>query len=165
MILLLSTAASVQVAAADVVDPEDVVLGMVEAVNRRDLDALDAFVAPDVRRHSAATPDVTVENLEQFKAFLRADFAAVPDSVQKVDMIFAAGDMVAVRGTYEGTQTGRMGPFPPSGRKLTIPFIGILRVLKGKVAEIWVEWDNLNALTQLGHFPPQPGKDTTSSGG
>jgi len=165
MILLLSATVSIQVAAADVVDPEDVVRAMVEAVNRRDLDALDAIVAPDVRRHSAATPDVMVENLEQLKAFLRADFAAVPDSVQTVDMIFAGGDMVAVRGTYKGTQTGRMGPFPPSGRTLTLPYIGILRVRKGKIAEIWIEWDNLSALTQLGHFPPQPGKNTTTSGG
>jgi predicted ester cyclase len=47
-----------------------------------------------------------------------------------------------------------MGPFPPSGRDLEIPFIGLLRIEDGKIAEIWVEWDNLNALAQLGHFPP-----------
>ena len=47
-----------------------------------------------------------------------------------------------------------MGPFPPSGLELEIPFIGLLRIEDGKIAEIWVEWDNLNALAQLGHFPP-----------
>ncbi|MGB5302463.1 MAG: ester cyclase, partial [Gemmatimonadota bacterium] len=50
--------------------------------------------------------------------------------------------------------TGQMGPFPPSGKQLELPFIGLLRVENGKIAEIWVEWDNLNALAQLGHFPP-----------
>ena len=55
--------------------------------------------------------------------------------------------------TYSGTQTGPMGPFPASSKKLVLPFIGILRIEDGKVAEIWVEWDNLNALAQLGHFP------------
>ena len=48
-----------------------------------------------------------------------------------------------------------MGPFPPSGNRLQIPFVGILRIEDGKIAEIWVEWDNLNALMQLGHFPPE----------
>jgi hypothetical protein len=31
--------------------------------------------------------------------------------------------------------------------------MGIIRVEKDRIAEIWVEWDNLNALQQLGHFP------------
>ena len=47
-----------------------------------------------------------------------------------------------------------MGPFPPSGYAIDLKFIRILRVEDGKIAEIWVEWDNLAVLTQLGHFPP-----------
>lgn len=133
---------------------ETVVLEMIEAVNSRDFDALDTLVASDVSRYSGATPDVHVTSLDEFKAFLHADLAAVPDAVQEVEQMFSSGDMVAVRGTYSGTQTGAMGPFPPSDRRLVLPFIGLLRVENGKVAEIWVEWDNLNALTQLGHFPP-----------
>jgi predicted ester cyclase len=54
-----------------------------------------------------------------------------------------------------------MGPFPPSGKPLEIPFLGILRIEDGKIAEIWVEWDNLSALTKLGHLPP-PGAATES---
>ena len=48
---------------------------------------------------------------------------------------------------------GRWGPFPASDKPMTIPFMGILRIESGKIAEIWVEWDNLNALGQLGHVP------------
>ena len=162
LILLLSTAVPLQVAAGEAATPKDVVLRMIEAVNQRDFDALDAVMAPNVRRHCAATPDVKVENLEQFKAFLHQDFAAVPDAKQSVNLIFAADDMVAVHVTYQGTQTGQMGPFPPSGRKLQLPFIGLLRLENGKIAEIWVEWDNLSALTQLGHFPPPAEASTTS---
>jgi steroid delta-isomerase-like uncharacterized protein len=133
---------------------KEVVLTMAEAINERDFDALDALVAQDVRRHSAATPEVKVENLEQFKSFLEQDLATCPDARQTVNMILAEGDMVAVHATYVGTQSGPMGPFPPTGKRVEIPFIGILRLENGKVAEIWVEWDNLSALTQLGHFPP-----------
>ena len=127
---------------------------MTKAINDRNLDELDKFLAPDLVRHCAATPDVAVTNLEEFRAFLETDIAAVPDSVQKIDIIFGSGDYVAARVIYSGTQTGQMGPFPASGKHVTVPFIGILRIDEGKIAEIWVEWDNLNSLSQLGHFPP-----------
>jgi steroid delta-isomerase-like uncharacterized protein len=127
---------------------------MIDAINTRDLDALDSLMSEDVVRHSAATPGVVVTNLGEFKDFLKTDFAAVPDSVQEVDIIFASDDYVAVRARYMGTQLGPFGPFPPSGRQLKLDFMGILRIDDGKIAEIWVEWDNLSALSQLGYFPP-----------
>ena len=136
------------------------VKAMVAAINERDLQALDAVVAGDVKRHSAATPGVVVENLAQFKSFLETDFASVPDSVVTINIIFTAGDKVAVHATYSGTQTGTFGPFPASGEYFELPFISILRIDDGKIAEIWVEWDNLSALAQMGHFPP-PDADTT----
>jgi predicted ester cyclase len=62
-----------------------------------------------------------------------------------------------MRARYSGAQAGQMGPFPPSGERFEIPYIGILRFADGIIAEIWVEWDNLSALTQLGHRnPPNP---------
>lgn len=159
-LLTLTIGVPVSCAPADSSANEDIVLRMIEAVNTRDFDALDDVVSPTVRRYSGATPEVQVTSLDDFKAFLHADLAAVPDAMQEVNLIFSSGDMVAVHEIYRGTQTGQMGPFPPSGRSLELPFIGLLRVEDGKVAEIWVEWDNLNALAQLGHFPP-PGDGRT----
>lgn len=129
---------------------------MIEAMNARDFDALDGLVAGNIQRHSAATPGVVVENLGQFKDFLRQDLAAIPDASQEVRLMVAEGDLVALFGTYRGTQRGQMGPFPPSDRVMEIPFVAFLRLADGKIAEMWVEWDNVNALVQLGHFPPPP---------
>ena len=125
---------------------------MVEAINDRDLDRLDDLVAGNVIRHSAATAGVTITNLEAFKAFLRTDFAAVPDSEISIEVIFGNKEYVAMRAMYSGIQTGAMGPFPPSGNKVELPFVGILRVAEGKISEMWVEWDNVYMLTQLGHM-------------
>ncbi len=130
-----------------------IVTAMIETINSRDLDALDALVSPNIVRHSAATPDIVVTTIDEFRDFLRADISTIPDSVQEIDIIFGSGEYVAVRARLTGTQTGPMGPFPASGNKLELPFMGILRIDNGKVAEMWVEWDNLSALTQLGHFP------------
>lgn len=139
---------------------KETVRRMIEAVNARDFDALDQLIASDVHRHSGATAGVTVGNLDQFKAFLRRDLAAVPDAQQEIQFMLAEDDRVAVYVIYRGTQQGQFGPFPPSNKSLELPFIGILRLADGKIAEMWVEWDNLNALTQLGHFPPPTQTDS-----
>jgi len=139
---------------ADESENVEVVRAMIEVVNNRNLSALDGLVASDVVRHSAATPGVVVTSLEEFRAFLEADFKGIPDSVQEIEIIFGSGAFVAVRARYKGTQSGPMGPFPPNGNSVNAPFMAILRLDGGKIAEIWVEWDNINILTQLGHFPP-----------
>ena len=134
----------------------EIVKTMVELMNQRDLASLHTVIADDVVRHSGATPGVVVTSLDEFVAFLEVDIATFPDSTQIVDMIFSADDKVAVLAHYVGTQTGQMGPFPPSGKRMNLPFIGILRIENDKIAEIWVEWDNVLALSQLGHMPPPP---------
>ena len=131
-----------------------IVTAMIETINSRYLGALDALVSRDVVRHSAATPGVVVTSISEFRAFLEADISTIPHSVQEIDIIFGSGEYVAIRARLIGTQIGPMGPFPASGNKLELPFMGILGIEDDKIAEMWVEWDNLNALTQLGHFQP-----------
>jgi predicted ester cyclase len=55
-----------------------------------------------------------------------------------------------------------MGPFPTSGKRMEVDFGAVLRVENGKVAEMWVTWDNMAALAQLGHLPTPPGKSEES---
>ncbi len=129
-----------------------------EAMNNRQFDLLDDIVAPSFVRHCQATPDVDVRSLEAFKAYLRQDTTVFPDSVQTLTHQVAEGDLVAVWATYEGTQKAPMGPFPASGKKMQLEFGAFLRVLNGKITEMWVTWDNLAALAQLGHLATGPGK-------
>jgi len=129
-------------------------LRAVHAINDRDLASLDDLIAIDYVRHSQATPDVQVRSLDEFKRFLRDDFAAIPDSLMTIDLLVAEGDLLAFWGTYAGTQTGQMGPLPPSGRRMVLDFSGVHRFENGEIAETWIVWDNLSAMTQLGFFPP-----------
>lgn len=132
---------------------EETARAMIDAINARDLEALDDLIAPDVVRHSQSTPGVTVRSLDDMKAFLRGDFATVPDSRIECPMMIAEDDLVATWCSYEGTQQGPMGPFPPTGKPLNLDFASVLRLEDGKIAEMWVVWDNLTALTQTGHLP------------
>ena len=112
----------------------------------------------DGRIRDIATPGVDIRSLKQFKDFLRQNAADFPGCRQTVKHLLAEGNLVAVWATYEGTQEGQMGPFPPSGRTMQVDYGAVLRVEGGKIAESWVTWDNLSALTQLGHFPAPASK-------
>ena len=101
-----------------------------------------------------ATPGVEIHNLQEFEEFLRTDRANCPDSVITIQQMVAESDRVAVLATYEATQAGPFGPYPATGKRFCVDFAGIFRIANNTIAEIWVTWDNLAALTQLGHFPP-----------
>jgi steroid delta-isomerase-like uncharacterized protein len=124
-----------------------------DAMNERQLDLLDDILAADVVRHCPATPQLSITNREEFKQFLRQDTATFPDNVQTFTQVLVDGDRAAVWATYEGTQSGQMGPFPPSDEKASFEFAGVFRIEDGLIAEFWITWDNLAVLTQLGHLP------------
>ena len=97
--------------------------------------------------------DVGARNLDDIKGFLAQDTAIFSDSVQTIELLIAEGNHVAAWVTYEGTQQGPMGPFPPSGRKAQFDFGAMFRIDGGKIAEWWVTWDNMKILRSLGHLP------------
>jgi steroid delta-isomerase-like uncharacterized protein len=132
-----------------------VVRRFVEAGNSGDLDLLDELMAPNFVRHSQATPDVQVRSREDFRRFYQQTGATFPDQRVTIDMLVAEGDLVAFYGTFSGTQEGQMGPFPPSGRQMEVEMGGVFRLEDGKITELWVTWDNIAGLMQLGHLPPQ----------
>jgi len=137
---------------------KNIVRQLIAAINERDFDAIDVLVTADVVRHSQATPGVEVRSREQFKEFLRQDLATFPDAQQVIHIMVAEDDMVALYLTLTGTQDGSMGTFPPTGRKVEVKFLGMMRLENAMVSEIWAEWDNLGILMQLGHLPPMGGQ-------
>jgi predicted ester cyclase len=132
-----------------------VVRQLVDAINSRNYNLLDEIIAPDFIRHCQATPDVHVKSRDEMKQFLQQDLSVCPDAGISLEMILAEGNMVAGYLTYSGTQKGAMGPYPPTGKKVELGYLSIMRLEGGKIVEMWVEWDNLAMLSQLGHFPPQ----------
>jgi predicted ester cyclase len=69
------------------------------------------------------------------------------------DMV-AERDKVVVRWTWRGTHTGEIWGVAPTGKKLTITGISILRIVGSKIVEEWGEMDNLGFMEQLGIVPP-----------
>jgi predicted ester cyclase len=134
-------------------DARAMVIEMFDAMNDRELDRLDAIVAADFVRHCEATPDVIVQSLDDFKAFLVAYTAVFPDNVQTPTHIAAEGDLIGIYATYEGTHLGPFGGFEATGKRAKFDFAGMMRVADGKLTEWWITWDTMTILAQLGLLP------------
>ncbi len=132
---------------------KEVVRRFTDILNAADWDALDEVVTEDFRRHSQATAGPPVTSREEFKQLQQSFLVSMPDQHVTTEMLIAEGDKVAGYATYSGTQTGPMGDFPATGNRVESKFLAIFRIEEGKIAELWVEWDNVAMLTQLGLFP------------
>ena len=126
----------------------------IDAVNAHDWPKVESLVTPDVVRHGSAPGQERSHGRDSLLAFLRGEAEAFPDAHESILFLVAEDDKVAARLRFRGTQLGQSGPYPPTGKVLEAEFIGIFRLDGGKIAEAWVEFDNLNSLIQLGHYVP-----------
>ena len=131
-----------------------IVRAFVEAVNQTDWRRFDELLVPDFVRHSSTFGQPQIRSRDQLRDFLTGEAATFPDAHETIHFLVAEGDMVAVHSGFRGTQRGPMGPFPASGKALSADFISIYRLVDGRIAEAWVEWDSLSGLIQLGHLAP-----------
>lgn len=129
--------------------------------NERSFAKLDDLVLTTFTRHCQATPTVSVKSLVEFKTFLSADASTFPDAHVTFNQLIEEGDRVAFWGQYTGTQKGAMGPFEPSNKKVMLDVSGVFRIEGGKIAELWITWDNMSVFTQLELKPSEqaPKKD------
>ncbi len=135
---------------------KDLVRRFTEALNAEDWDALDELVTDDFTRHSEATPGPTVSSREEFIQLQESFLVAFPDQRVTIERLIAEGDEVAALAKYSGTQNGPLGEYPATGIPVEATFLAFFRIEAGRIAELWVEWDNMAMLAKLGHFPPPP---------
>ncbi len=121
-----------------------------EIFNRGDVGKADEFLAPDFVEREELPPGLPGgrEGVKQLAMMLRSAF---PDLKATVEDILAEGDKVVIRQTWTGTHTG--GEFmgvPPTGKRVSVGVIDIIRVADGKFAEHWGQMDSMAMMQQLG---------------
>ena len=90
------------------------------------------------------------EGLTNVKSFYAALWEAFPDAGLTAADVFAEGDRVACRFVMTAHHLGPFQGIPPTGRKIVLPGITILRFENGKCVERWSQADFLGLLKQLG---------------
>jgi steroid delta-isomerase-like uncharacterized protein len=84
---------------------------------------------------------------------MRAFTSAFPDSTITIEDDISEGNMVASRWKIEGTHLSEFQGIPATGRSINVPGIDLSRVVNGKIAEHWAQFDLLALLQQIGAMP------------
>jgi steroid delta-isomerase-like uncharacterized protein len=123
-----------------------------ELISVGDIDGFGSLVAAGFVEHEE-TPGLAPTKdgvLELFRGYR----AAFPDMRMDVEEIIASGDRTVARVTVSGTQDGEFLGMPPSGRRVEVRLIDIMRFDDaGLIAEHWGVVDMLSMLQQLGAIP------------
>jgi steroid delta-isomerase-like uncharacterized protein len=118
---------------------EKIVLRSFEAFEAADERAMRGLVTSDFVVHSV--PEGFGEDADGYVQLAQDMKAGLPDYKLDVQDIFAGGDKVAVRFVVRGTHQGELFGVPPSNRALNLRGIEIYRLVGGKIAEYWGEYD------------------------
>ena len=86
------------------------------------------------------------EGHKQVVALFRTAF---PDLHVVTEDLVGEGDRVALRWKAEGTHRGDLMGLVPTGKRVTLTGIEILRIAGGKIVERWAEDNGQAALAQL----------------
>ena len=122
-----------------------------EVQNDKNWDAFDELNADDFINLSA--PPGVPSDREGGKMFLGAFLNAFPDCHVTVDDMIAEGDRVVTKKTFTGTHTAELNGIPPTGKRVSIQYVDILRLRDGKIVEHWLSMDQMNFMQQLGVLP------------
>jgi predicted ester cyclase len=122
-----------------------------EGLNKGNLAVADEILAPDYIRHGLA-PGAPL-GPESTKHVFSTMRAALPDLRITVEDMVGEGDKVVARVTGRGTHKGEYMGVAPTGKQVTVTFIGIYRFAGSKLKEAWIQMDELGMMQQLGVVP------------
>jgi predicted ester cyclase len=124
---------------------------LVEVWGEGKLNVVDELLAPGYVDHTPRGPESqTVRGPAALKEAVTMFRNAFPDLEYRVDLQVAQDDLVATRFTATGTHLGEFQGVAPTGRKVTYTGTDISRIVEGRIAEAWVNYDALAILQQLG---------------
>jgi steroid delta-isomerase-like uncharacterized protein len=134
-----------------------------EVWNQGREETIDELFAANGVGYGLGDTEAPVHGPAEFKPFVRNLRGALPDLHMTIEDILAEGDKVTVRITVEGTHKGGQLGVAPSGRRVKIAGVVIIRIANGKIVEGWNSWDQLGLLRQIGALPTAEGRDRFTS--
>jgi steroid delta-isomerase-like uncharacterized protein len=136
------------------VDWEQIDRNTVEIWNNGRFDLVDQVVAPDYVRHDPAFPE-EVRGPEGYKRYVKALMEPFPDGKIIVEDVILgpSGDKAAIRWTWRATHTADFMGIPPTGKRVELAGLSIVRAENGKLVECWDGYDSLSLMRQLGAVP------------
>ncbi len=130
-------------------EPKEIVRAFVEEYQQgRDEEAFRRYLSPDVLDHTPMPG--TAPGAEGVSQVFQMLWAALPDMRVEIHQQVAERDTVVTRKSFVGTQKGELFGVAPTGRKVHMDLIDIVRVSGGRIVEHWNIVDTYGLLKQLG---------------
>ena len=123
-----------------------------EAFNAGRLEVVDELVASDFVEHDPSLTE-EVRGPAGVKELIASYRAAFPDIRVTIEDQIADGDYVVSRWSAKGTHQGELMGMSATGKQATVTGITIDRIVDGRIAESWDNWDTLGLMQQLGAIP------------
>ena len=123
----------------------------IRAFNERDWEAERAVRTDDYVAHMSGAPG-PLDN-EGWAGFMAMFTSAFTDARITIDNAIEDGDFVASRWTITGTHDGPFQGIPATGKSVAIPGVDMSRVVDGKIAEHWAQFDLIGVMQQIGAMP------------
>ena len=113
------------------------------------LDLIDELIAEDFVDH-LELPGLEGSGRARYRASVEMTRAALSDFRNPLDAVVAEGDVAVSWGHMTGTHDSDGWGFPPTGKTIDTPVVGMLRFRDGRAVERWGVTDTMTMLQQLG---------------
>ena len=117
---------------------------------------IDELLPADAVGYGLGEGNKEAHGAADFKIFWRNLRTALPDVNIRIDDMIVEGDKAAVRVTLAGTHQGQGLGVEPSGKRVAISGVVIIRERDGQMLEAWNSWDQLGLLQQIGVIHLEP---------
>ena len=128
-------------------DAGQVVERLHRALHDGRLEGAEELFAPDFVSHNL--PPGLPPGREGVRIWFETLRAAFPDLTVELDELIVAGDRAAAATTLSGTHEGELMGIEPSGRRVAVTGIDMIRIADGRIAEHRGLTDTVGMLRQI----------------
>jgi len=122
-----------------------------ELMSQGKLEVIDEIIGERFSFHIPTLPE-PIRGKDGMRGFVTGLRTGFPDLQFTVERLIAEGDKAAARWFIQGTHNGPFLGMPPTGNKVKDQGLDIFVFSGGKIAEIWVNENDLGLMKQLGAF-------------
>ena len=121
-----------------------------EMMNGRNFSNMAEVIAPNYVNHGIPNAKPGPEG---FKEILQQFLDGFPDMKINVEHIVAEDNMVATRGYWTGTNSGKFMGMQGTGKKVRCEYMDMWKIENGMCVENWVQMDMVGVMQQIGMMP------------
>ena len=118
--------------------------------NNKDASGIERFIAPNYRGFDGAE---LISGIAGYKQHFVTITTAFPDLRITIEVILEGDGRAAARWFVEATHTGPFGEIPPTGKRVRMTGIAIIRTSNRQIVEEHANSDALGLLKQIGVIP------------